>query len=445
MAFTPVSLLDSYEQQGQVIEQRKLADLQQQQVRQGLLAKLQEAQRQESLRRAVAGAGGDPEKALAAALQAGDVESAKQLAPIVKMAQESRQREETPRLLSQIMQQQPQAATAAPQELGMGQPVAQAGDAPAAPTGQQGRIQQLQAMTLIPQVANNPVVMQRLQAEIDKLQAAADAPPKKRDRIDGENLVQEEFTGGQWAEVGRGPRFARQVAPVVTVQPNKPGPLVPIRRADGKIVYAPRSEAVGQEVGGRTTDININRQVQQLGRDFEKAGLPQMIPVVERAMQITPQQAAFITGPGAMLPDRAVPQDVREARQALSKLFNITLKDRSGAAVTYQELERLKTEFGQGLIKTPQQLLTAIRDARGIVESHYTGVGASYGKEALDAYNANLEAIGGAPFRVTGPGARLTPAQPGAPTQAAGPSEGQEAKSKSGRDMVFRGGKWIYK
>jgi hypothetical protein len=40
----------------------------------------------------------------------------------------------------------------------------------------------------------------------------------------------------------------------------------------------------------------------------------------------------------------------------LSKLVNIITKDRSGAAVTANELERLKTEFGIDLLGSPQQL-----------------------------------------------------------------------------------------
>lgn len=60
MAFTPVSLLDAFEGQRDTIEQRKLAELQQQGVRQGLLAKLQEAQKQRDYEAAVSGLGPNP-------------------------------------------------------------------------------------------------------------------------------------------------------------------------------------------------------------------------------------------------------------------------------------------------------------------------------------------------------------------------------------------------
>lgn len=184
-------------------------------------------------------------------------------------------------------------------------------------------------------------------------------------------------------------------------------PMVPVKEPDGRVIYVPRSQSAGREVGGRVTDTNVSRQTQQLGQALEKANLPSTIAVVRQAEQITPELASFVTGPKSLLPDLAVPEPARTARQDVAKLFNITLKDRSGAAVTNQELERLKTEFGKGIIKTPQQLITAIARAKSIVEHHYQGIAASFGPSALEAYNSNLEAIGGTPFN---PGA--APAAP---------------------------------
>lgn len=174
--------------------------------------------------------------------------------------------------------------------------------------------------------------------------------------------------------------------------------LVPVKGPDGTVRYVPANQAAGMEVGGRQTDTNIGKQVQQLGRDFEKAGLPVMLTVVENAGKVTEQLAEYVTGPKSLLLDRMVPQAAQDARADVQKLFNITLKDRSGAAVTNQELERLKKEFGTGVLKEAGQLVRAIQRVREIVESHYAGIGASYGKNVLDAYNENLEAVGGRRF-----------------------------------------------
>lgn len=194
-----------------------------------------------------------------------------------------------------------------------------------------------------------------------------------------------------------------------SLRPQTPEPMVPVKGDDGRVVYMPRSQAAGREVGGRTTDVNLGKSVQQLGTAFEKAGLPSMIPVIETAGQITPEMEVWVSGPRSGVPDMLVrdvgnlkAQDIRQARQDVAKLFNITLKDRSGAAVTNQELERLKKEFGTGMFKAEGQLIGAIKRAREIIEAHYNGIAASFGKPALDAYNQNVEAVGGRPFRPAG-------------------------------------------
>lgn len=170
------------------------------------------------------------------------------------------------------------------------------------------------------------------------------------------------------------------------------GEPVPLIGPDGK----PLTKTAGKP------DQTLAKSVQALGKDFEKAGLNQTIPVIENAAKITPAQMEYITGPKSVLMDRMIPEDARLARQDVQKLFNITLKDRSGAAVTNQELERLKAEFGKGAFKTTAQLQDAILKARQLVEAHYRGIAATYGKPALDAFNTNIEAVGGRPF---GPGA----------------------------------------
>jgi hypothetical protein len=51
-----------------------------------------------------------------------------------------------------------------------------------------------------------------------------------------------------------------------------------------------------------------------------------------------------------------------DAQSRIAAIFNRTLKDRSGAAVTEPELLRLQTEFGQGLLNTEEQLITALKE-----------------------------------------------------------------------------------
>lgn len=141
-----------------------------------------------------------------------------------------------------------------------------------------------------------------------------------------------------------------------------------------------------------------NIRVQQLGAALEKANLPEadaVIGAVEKALDSRPDLAEFLAGPKSLIPDVALPNDIAAGKQAFQKLFNITLKNRSGAAVTIPEFERLKAEFGAGVFKTPQQLRKAVEQARAIINKHYASVAGGFGKDVLDAYNQNVRGFGG--------------------------------------------------
>lgn len=152
------------------------------------------------------------------------------------------------------------------------------------------------------------------------------------------------------------------------------------------------------ERNDRQNQAQLNTQVQRLGGALEKANLPQADAVladVENEINKNPDVLKLVTGIGEGTPDWMLPKAATDARQAFTKLFNITLKDRSGSAVTNQELERLKKEFGSGLFKKPEQLQTAVDKARDIINKHYAAVAAGYGPDALKAYNENLRGFGG--------------------------------------------------
>lgn len=156
-------------------------------------------------------------------------------------------------------------------------------------------------------------------------------------------------------------------------------------------------------------DQQLVKQTQQLGLALEKSGLPEVdatIAAVEESLKKTPKLAEYIAGPSSGVPDiligKATPgmkqsevEDIRAGRLAFQKLFNITLKNRSGSAVTNQELDRLKSEFASGAFKTSAQLQRAVEQARNIINKHYQSVAAGYGKDALKAYNENLRGLGG--------------------------------------------------
>lgn len=140
------------------------------------------------------------------------------------------------------------------------------------------------------------------------------------------------------------------------------------------------------------------RDVQQLGAALEKAGLPEadtVLGAVEDALAKTPQLSDYLTGLKSKLPDNMVPPEVAAARQAFQKLFNITLKNRSGAAVTSQELDRLKKEFATGVWQTKEQIDEGVKQARNVINNHYSSVAAGFGKDVLDRYDENVRQLRG--------------------------------------------------
>lgn len=186
-------------------------------------------------------------------------------------------------------------------------------------------------------------------------------------------------------------------APSITTiaDPNDPTKGQVIDARTGRVIgAAPPAKDNGR--GSAALDASVRR----LGTDFEKAGLSQMIPVVDLAVGAVsdPKLLPYLSGPKSINPDFALNKATTDARQAIQKLFNITLKDRSGGAVTDQEFERLKEEFARGVFKKPEQLQTAVLRAQEIVNAHYAGIAATHGKDALGKYNDNLESIGGRRF-----------------------------------------------
>ena len=145
-------------------------------------------------------------------------------------------------------------------------------------------------------------------------------------------------------------------------------------------------------------DKQTQTNVTKLGAALEKANLPEadaVLGAVKSAIAKAPNLAEYLSGPKSLLPDMAVPAEIQAGRQAFQKLFNITLKNRSGAAVTIPEFERLKAEFGSGALKTPQMIQNAIDQAQNIISKHYASVAAGFGPDALNGYNENVRQFGG--------------------------------------------------
>lgn len=84
----------------------------------------------------------------------------------------------------------------------------------------------------------------------------------------------------------------------------------------------------------------------------------------------TTENSLTVKGEKVDLPGKSIPLIGRvsayspkatDLQSAIAKVFNVELKDRSGAAVTTPELERLKEEFGSGRYNTEAQLIGALK------------------------------------------------------------------------------------
>lgn len=174
------------------------------------LRQAMEGQQQEAAtRRALEESGGDSEKAMAALIRTGNIAGAQKLAPVAKMQMEARERDETRRAVGEIN------ALDTPPAPGMNPAQANA-----------NRVATLKKLAAA--YANNPVVAQRINSEIDRLSKSEN---KVRTYQDGEDKVTEELQpDGTWKQIGRGPAFAKSVAPVINN--TQPQPVTPVTIQD---------------------------------------------------------------------------------------------------------------------------------------------------------------------------------------------------------------------
>ena len=99
----------------------------------------------------------------------------------------------------------------------------------------------------------------------------------------------------------------------------------------------------------------LNEQVNTIADDFTKNGWNESLAVVQEVENIVSQEGNIKgVGPleGTIIPYVFIGEEGRKNRAVFARLLNTTLKDRSGAAVTPPELERLKEEFNAGGFKT---------------------------------------------------------------------------------------------
>lgn len=134
---------------------------------------------------------------------------------------------------------------------------------------------------------------------------------------------------------------------------------------------------------------NLNSNVQDYSGMLEKTNIPSAISVADDVIRLLPAPGVNIPGFGPVaskVPGLLIGGDGQRMRQAVGKMMNIELKDRSGVALRDEEIERLKSEFGSGTWSTEQQLRDGVSAYVNRLNEIATNVVASAPQDAVSEY-----------------------------------------------------------
>jgi len=162
----------------------------------------------------------------------------------------------------------------------------------------------------------------------------------------------------------------------------------------------PNKPVTGLTKGTRER-IRFETKVNEFGDDVEKAEIvTQEFNLQEIENLIFTRDAEGILQRNKEIPGYgltgAAPEGTltfkgKQVRQALQTMMNITLKNRSGAAVTVPEFERFKKEFSSGLFQTDKALFNAVERIRRIFNQHKLSLAAAFPNDVVRKYSEGLD------------------------------------------------------
>ncbi len=167
----------------------------------------------------------------------------------------------------------------------------------------------------------------------------------------------------------------------VTKQSQEGGPLPVGTNVSGKVLSK-----------GSKVEDKIDKQVTQLSTALEKANILEtesIFDLVEKQILNKKEDLAGFgqTGflPAVMLSDEGLAN-----RQLIAQLQNITLKNRSGAAVAASEFERLKKELGTGAITGDREVRNALSRMSELYKEHKHKLRAGFSDSVNKEYDRRL-------------------------------------------------------
>jgi len=153
---------------------------------------------------------------------------------------------------------------------------------------------------------------------------------------------------------------------------------------------------------GNKQEERLETRVTDLSEALEKSGILEMSGIfnlVDKQILQTEGDIPGIGGTGKV-PAILLSTEGLKNRQLLSQLQNITLKNRSGAAVTAPEFDRLKTELGTGVISGDREVKNALIRMKQLFDDHTKKVRAGYSDEVNALYDKRVNLPAGSSLRL---------------------------------------------
>lgn len=197
-------------------------------------------------------------------------------------------------------------------------------------------------------------------------------------------------------------------------------------KAEAKIQMAndKSQQTLGKDLGPMQDTLNAIGEVEQaLGAPLEKMSYDKDGNATKDGKVVNLPGVNF---PGVG-PVSFFSQEARNLDDTMARVFNQTLKIRSGAAVTDNELARLRGEFSAGKFNTEAEKVKALQDVKRLLHQSFSNTEAKYKPAVVNEYKER----GGQTA-----GDVAVPMRPGqAPGQPAGPAVGTEEDGH-----IFMGG-----
>ena len=139
----------------------------------------------------------------------------------------------------------------------------------------------------------------------------------------------------------------------------------------------------------RGEEGKISKETRGSLKDLSEQMTKYNIPTMERNLLVMEDLIQEFGGdlPGINILETYDPREpAKRVQAAYAKLRNIVLKERSGAAVTVPEFERLKLEIQGATFVTDKDIIRWVGTIRDAVEANKKGIFAGYTKDVKDLY-----------------------------------------------------------